>query len=269
MASDHAEEGATDEELARWCQGRDDEEPDERFDPSALSKKNDYGRTCWHAAATDGRIDILIALKRRGLIGDINVLSGDDDCEQLPIDAAIENGHAGAARWLITNGADVVTLLDGFSLFGFACGVMDVEFIKWLQDKVPHDHVVPSGLPDSAITPMQPKHYPTNSVAVLQHLILVGCPVRKDDWVAPEHYGATFLAKLTLKQRSIHGWCVAELAVADQFRSLILGCGVHATATSATHVNHLPKLRGYVLTEVRACAPSRTVLPSPTSIAHL
>ena len=275
-----ATQSATDEELARRCregtaqEGSAARNPYDCFDPADLRAPNEEGQTVWHVAAYEGRLDILAALKRRGLLDMINVHedTGDPDFKgRLPIDLAVEGEREEAARVLVTEGADVELLIGDGSIFASACASTSLEFIRWLRERVPPWHITEP--PDK---PVSSARRNPSAVPVLQYLILEGSPLRAEDLL---YYPPSNQAKTC---RELADWAQDCIATAEVFRTLILGCGVHAprglvasrhgvdtTRSKPAEVGgNLPKLRGYGLTEVRFALRQLSALSLPPLAPH-
>ena len=107
---------------------------------------------------------------------------------------------------------------------------------------MPPEHLTQADNTDT--TPMKYALW-TKNLATLQHLVLVGAPVRPQD--CPR-----YATNLLPTRNALLVWLHAEHTLRHTFTALILGCGVHGSHdVPPAHRSQLIKLRSSGLVEAR------------------
>ena len=154
-------------------------------------------------------------------------------------------GTVAAAKWLIEHGADVsAETNDNNNIFCGACYSMPTEFIKYLRPLVPPEHLTKA---TEKGTPMM-SAFQSQMLPTLQHLILIGMPVRPQDFSEAYPKVTNFRP---IRARLL-AWLDAEHCTRKNFTALILGCRVHNSRDlPPAQRSLLIKLRGSNTTDVR------------------
>ena len=196
------------------------------LDPRSLRAVGNVAHTngggLWHAAGQLGCTDVCEYLKSKGLL-DLMDQKADDGW--TPLHHTIVHKQEEAARWMVSNGADIDAINDtNETVFRLICMYLSPSFIEELADKVAPDHLTMWCY--NGWTPMQTAfiHNP-EPLPIVRMLIIRGVPSTKNDF-----YGSW---KVPARHSELLASLEADLNLNDRtFLGLFLAAGVHAPYTT-------------------------------------